>query len=291
MDLLMKKSQQSKKTSLWRQVPLIKTALKRRTFYKTVRESLQWHHNERDSEELAKTIPPKKENLELHCVWVTEAYGPSNIDRLIVNLKDLGWDIPERNIGNRENLADWIKHGRSSGLGGSWINGGIILSRGDKARFVGSDIRRTKLPGGVDYGYLSIRNVTSSLTLVTIQFIYCDETGASLNRPFNSSYSTKVKYLPSLLRSSGATYIGAVEQKRQAIKNELDSIHLKLHEWFNKNMPGHFSALGMNDFPTVDLITSRLYEQQSEDTKKLRDRKSTRLNSSHIPLSRMPSSA
>ena len=34
-----------------------------------------------------------------------------------------------------------------------------------------------------------------------------------------------------------------------------------------------------------------LYQKYKEVTKKLEDRKSTRLNSSHIPLSRMPSSA
>lgn len=268
----MKKSKQlKKKNSFWQKIPILKTVLKRWDFYRTIQESLHWHHNERDPKEIIKTVPPEGENIELHCTWVSEAFEPSNIDQLIKTLKKLGWDKPEKDIGNKESLTAWIRQGRNLGLGSSWINGGIILNRGDNSRFIASDIRRTKLPNMVDYGYLTIRNITSSLTLVTVLFVFNDEASSSLNGLFASSYSTRVKYQPSLLKSKGATYIGPVEQKRQAIRKELDNFHSTLYGWFSKNLPGHFSSLGATEFPTVDLITSRLYEQQSEDTQRLNE--------------------
>lgn len=267
----MTKSEQSKKDSFWRKIPVVSTVLKRWDFYKITRDSLRWHRDKHDPKELAKTMPPDTENIELHCVWVSEAYSPSNINRLIATLKKLGWDTPEKNIGERESLTGWIRQGRSFGLGSSWKNGGIILSRGDNARFFGSDIRRAKLPHGVEYGYLSIRNITSSLTLVTIQFVLNDEAAASLNTPFNGTYRTKVEYRPSMLNSKGAAYIGAVEQKRRAIQKELDIIHSNFHDWFRKNLPGYFASLGTGDFPTIDLITSRLYEQPSDEDKKFKE--------------------
>lgn len=264
-------SHQSKRRNYWRKIPIVGALLKKWDFYKTAQNLLKWHQNERDSQELERTIPPKSENIELHCAWVSEAYGPSEVDSLINNLKEMGWDRPERNIGSKESLTAWIRRARNSSLGSSWRNGGIILSHSDDGELLGADIRRTKLPNGVDYGYLTLRNVTSSLTLVTIQFVFDDETGSSLNKLFNDSYRTKVKYRSSFLKSKGATYIGAVEQKRQAIKNELDNIHANLHKWFNKNLPGYFAAVDRNNFPTVDLITSRSYEQQSEDMDKLQE--------------------
>lgn len=272
MDLQMKKLKQSKnKTNFLQKVPVDRTVLKKWNFYKSVRESLKWHHDEHDPKELAKNIPPESEKIEIHCAWVTEAYTPSNIDMLIKSLKKLGWDKPENDTGNKYSLAEWIKQGRSFGSQGSWMNGGIILSRSDNNRFFDAGIRRAKLPLGVDYAHLSIHNMTSSLTLITIQFVFNDDIANSLNKPFNDSYKTKVRYCPSLLRSRGATYIGAVEQKRQAIKEKLDEIHTSLYSWFNDNLPGHYSFSGAGALPTVDLITSRIYEQPEENGSHLKD--------------------
>jgi len=281
MNLPTKKSKQLKKKSNFLQffvgkmnlqkLPIIRTMWKKQNFYKTVQESLKWYHNDHDPKELARTNPPKSEKIELHCAWVTEAYTPSNINSLIKSLKRLGWEKPEGSIGTKPSLVGWIQQDRSFGGHSSWMNGGIILSRSDTNRFLGADVRRAKLPSGVEYGLLSIHNVTSSLTLVTIQFVFNDKVADSLNEPFNSLYKTRVQYCSSRLRSRGAIYIGVIEQKRQAIKKKIDTIHAGLYLWFSDNLPGHYSFSKEEALPTVDLITSRKYEQLKENKSRLKD--------------------
>lgn len=268
----MKKSESLKKQNNFLQkVPVARTILKKWNFYKSVRESLKWHHDEHDIEELAKNILPESEKIEIHCAWVTEMYAPSNIDILIKSLKNLGWDKPVNDMGNKFSLAEWIKQCRSFGNRSSWMNGGIICSSSDNTRFLGEYKRCAKLPLGVDYARLSIQNKTSSLTLITIQFVFNDDIANSLNKPFNDSYRTKVIYRPSLLRIKVATYIGVIEQKMQAIKGKLDEIHTSLYSWLNDNLPGHYSFSGAGAFPTVDLITSRIYKQPEENGSHLKD--------------------
>lgn len=245
-------------------IPIIRTLWKKWKFYRSVQDSLKWHLNDDDPKKNMSTLPPKDENVELHCIWVTEAYTPTTIHLLINSLKKLGWDIPEKPIGTAQSLIEWIQKGRGIGLRSSWTNGGIILSRNDTDRFLGVDIRRSKLPLGVDYARLSVRNATSSLTFVTIQFVFDDSVANSLNSPLNKSYKTKVEYYPSLLKSKGATFIGVIEQKRQTIKKEFDLIHSRIYQWFNDNIPGQFCLSKANALPTVDLITSRKYKQPKE---------------------------
>ena len=52
-----------------------------------------------------------------------------------------------------------------------------------------------------------------------------------------------------------------------------------------------FKITSMRDNDTRDYWKNKTHLERLEALEQLRDRKSTRLNSSHIPLSRMPSSA
>ena len=38
------------------------------------------------------TTPPEDEQVDLHCMWAVEFYAPSHVDKLVDNLKKLGWD-------------------------------------------------------------------------------------------------------------------------------------------------------------------------------------------------------
>lgn len=241
----------------------IKDFSSRRSFRRSIQKSLkQDYHEERDSEELTKTVPPDSEEIEFHCTWVSEVYTPSGIDTLIKCLKRLGWDKPEGPILYPSNLTDWIKQSRSSGRRGMRIDGGMILSHEDNRYHDGLvSRRRGNLPAGVDYARLQLHNRTSSLTVVTIQFVFNDEITEVLNSLLkNTAYKTKVRYY-----SSGAEYKSAVEQKKQAIKEKREEIHASLYSWFRENLPGHFSSSDPGIFPTVDLITSRLYKHGDED--------------------------
>lgn len=277
----MKKSKQSKKRSDSLQVfikkinlqelPIIRVLWKKWSFYKSVQEALKWHHKKHDSKEHQKTTLPKSEKIEFHCAWVTEAYTPSNIDTLITSLKKLDWDEPEDSMDTRSSLLEWLRENRSYGAGSSWMNGGLVLAHKDKVHFLGADIRRTNLPLGVDYARLSIRNITSSLTLVTMQFVFNDSTAHSLNELFNNSYKTKLIYSPSLLKSRRAKFVGVINQKMEAIEEKLDEIHSSLYQWFKDNLPGQYSLSNTKVLPTVDLITGQKYKQLRGKKSRLRD--------------------
>jgi hypothetical protein len=257
-------SKREEKINFLQKTPIIKTIIRRWGFYSRIQESLKIQHEEYDPKDIIKTIPPDSEKIEFHCSWVAEAYTPSKISILIKSLKELGWEKPERDMGNRINLIEWIKQGRSYGLDGSWFNGGLLLSRND-SRFSGSDIRRSVLPRGVDFAFLSIFTVTSSLTLVVIQFVYNNEITNTINNIFRKTYKTKVRYHPSIYKAKTAAYTGVVEQKRRELSKEINVVHSEIYKWFRKNLPGYFSSLKNEILPTVDLITSRQYKQDKTD--------------------------
>jgi len=251
-------------------LPVIRGLLRKWNFYKCVQESLKWRHVNCDGKELIKNTPSESEKIELHCAWVTEAFTPSNINKLINLLKKIGWDNCEKNIGEEDSLIKWIKEGRSFSGSDSWMNGGVILSRSDTSRFPVSNIRRTKLPENVDYGRLSIRNVTPSLTLVTIQFVFKSEVDDCLNELLKASYKSKIQYRPSIFNAKSAIYVGVIEQKKEAIEKKINEIHAPLYSWFNDNLPGYYFSSG-GAMPTVDMITSRVYEQSGQNPSNFRD--------------------
>jgi hypothetical protein len=239
-------------------------------FRKGVQESLEWHHTERDPKEIKQSTLPKSENIELHCVWVTEAYTPSNVNGLIKSIKKLGWDKPERSISTGSSLIDRIQETRSVSNRTAWMNAGVVLAPGD-ARFPVGDKRFAKLPPGVDYCRLSLRNVTSSLTLMTMQFVLTDECGSSLNELMNAQYETKVEYHPSVWRSKNASFSGVIDQKKQAVEEQRNKIHQGLYKWFGRSLPGHYALLDGAAYPTVDLITSRKYVRKEDDDRLRKD--------------------
>lgn len=239
-------------------------------FRKNVEEGLDWHHNERDPKETKQSTPSKSENIEIHSVWVTEAYTPSNISSLIRSIKKLGWDKPQRSISRQNSLIERILESRSISNRSAWTNAGVVLNPGD-TRFPVGDKRFAKLPAGVDYCRLSLRNVTSSLTLVTVQFVFNDEVATSLNGLLNAEYKTKVEYYPSWWRSKNASFSGVIDQKKQAVNKKREEMHQGLYKWFSNNLPGHYASLGRQSYPTTDLITSRKYARKEEDDRLRQD--------------------
>lgn len=269
----MKKPESSDRQNyFWKKIPIIRFALKRLDFYRSTERILKSHFYDYEFKDPANTLPPQSENIELHCTWITEAYGPSNIEGLLKALTKLNWDEPENTFSRKESLTEWIKQARKNSSSSFWINGGVIHSQRDKNRFFGGDSRYAELPEGVDFARLSLCNVTSSLTLVTVQFVFSDDAAASMNQLFRDASRTKVKYRPSILNAKTATFEEPVKQKRQAINEKLSKHHAKLSSWFTTNIPGYFASLKTDSFPTVDLITSRLYEQPNEGASHLNDR-------------------
>jgi hypothetical protein len=247
-------------------IPIIGKALHRRDLHKIMQKDLRSYRKVFDKEKNKKTSIPKSEKIELHCAWITEVYPPSSIEKLISSLEKLGWDKPEDSTEDNSNVVKWIQQNRSYGMHSSWMNGGVIRSHKDKTYSYGSNIKRSNLPQGVKYARLSIRNITYSLTIVTIQFVFDDTFATCLNELFKKSYSTKL-----IVRSMISTYDDVEKQKKRAIKDKLNDIHTSLYTWFKNNLPGEYTYLNEGIFPTVDLITSLLYEQPEDEKPYLRD--------------------
>lgn len=236
---------------------LVRGIHRRFNFYKSVRQSLKWFHEEHDHIENQATSLPQSETIEMPCAWVTEAYTPSNIDTLLASLKSLGWDLPRSKTGLRENLGDWIRERRRYGTGGAWINGGVVVRPGTNPGSLDPDVRTVSLPPGVSYGRLSISHVLHSLTLVTMQFVFDDSLAKSFNPIFDLKYHTKVKYGPGPFGGDKqARFIEVSHQKAEAVENHFRDIHTNLYRWFATNLPGYYSQFYPSSLPTIDLLTS-----------------------------------
>lgn len=244
---------------VFEKIPLIKYIKKRWNLKKSIKESLKCYHDVLDPKENKETTPPDSENIEYHCVWVTEIFTPSNINSLIKYINNLGWNENNINIDEKYNLIKWIQEGRRDGTRSSYMNGGVILSPLDSSKFPGSYKKYIKLPNGVDYCSLSLEHFTSSITLVTVQFVFNDKIATSLNETINTSYKTKIQNIKSYFDATSILYSRPAQQKRQSIRNRLQNIHDSIYTWFNKNLPGYFSSMDTN-LPTISLITSSKYD-------------------------------
>lgn len=234
-------------------------------FYKRIRESLQWHHEGRDLEELEASRLPDKEKLELQSTWITEAYTSSDVDALIKSLKKLGWHKADP-MNRNHDLASWIRNTRSRG-GWSWANGGVVRDPRRKTESFFVSTRFAELPEQVEYAHLSAHKISSSIVVLSLQFVYTEAAASSIMEPLQrEDYRTYAKYYPSVFNIRSATYITPERQKQDAYNRRLDELHAPLYRWFRKNIPGHFSSLKGETLPTVDLITSHLFKDK--ETKK-----------------------
>src|SRR4051812_6501016 len=60
-------------------------------FDRQVRRSVREHRREMDPEENERSKPPPDEHVRVHCIWMTEFYGPAELGPLLSRLRRLGW--------------------------------------------------------------------------------------------------------------------------------------------------------------------------------------------------------
>src|SRR3989339_663235 len=235
-------------------VPLLGILERNWAFYKAARRSLKWHHDEHDSKELAQSTPPDSEEILIRCAWVTEAFTPSNIDSLYESLKNLGWDSDQGGRSDR-NLVEWVQNARRTVTGFSWLNAGFIYSQKNQDGIVAMMGRYAPLPEGVEHAYLMLHNVTPTLTLFSIKFVFDNATSRILNSTLKEFYKTSVKFCRSGLRIKSANYYLPSMQKERAVQEQLRALDCRLARWFLKYLPGHFAQTDAAILPTIRLIT------------------------------------
>jgi hypothetical protein len=201
----------------------------------------------------AESTPPPGERIELHSLWLAEAYSPSTVMNLLNGLRRLGWASDLSQSLGEVNLARWVASSRAAAYGGSWANIGTIVNPGD-TRFLGTT-REALLPEGVDYARGTVSTLTPSLTVLVIQFVFTDQVAQDFDTPMRRSYETYA-------RKQGprfTAYITPGSQKQDAMLASRRAIRDHCGYWFRSNLPGVFSSgLIETGLPSCEFITTRL---------------------------------
>ncbi len=216
--------------------------------------SVRDYYRERDPTSNAETTPPEGEHVDLRCMWAVEFYTPSHIDKLVNNLKKLGWD--QNDFPGRESPASWVRITRQHSEGGSWLNLGTIRSSDHVSAWPIRD-RTAPLPTHVRYASGGIYSLTPSLTCIVMRFVFEDNFRCRLD---------------AILRQPRHTFTRPVSGNSREILNpewqKTDDVRQLRQEcanfaagWFKENLPGVFSSgLVGGQLPTCELVSLRKAE-------------------------------
>ena len=210
--------------------------------------SMQDHYRENDPTRNAETTPPEDEHVDLHCMWAVEFYTPSYVDKLVDNLKKLGWDRDE--FPGRESPASWVRITRQHSEGGSWLSLGTIRSGDDKRPWPPRD-RTAPLPMYVRHARGGVYSLTPSLTCIVMCFIFEDNFRCRIDEALRRSRQT---FTRPVLR--GHEVLDPERQKTEEVRllrQECANLSMK---WFRENLPGVFSSGLLGDqLPICELVT------------------------------------
>ena len=210
--------------------------------------SMRDYYREKDPTINAETTPPEDEHVDLHCMWAVEFYTPSHVDKLVDNLKKLGWDQNE--FPGRESPASWVRITRQHSEGGSWLYLGTIRSGDDRRQWPPRD-RTASLPMYVRHARGGIYSFTPSLTCIVMCFVFEDNFRCRIDQA---------------LRRCRQTFTRSVSRHREFLdpeRQKTEEVRLLRHEcvnlaarWFRENLPGVFSSGLLGDqLPVCELVT------------------------------------
>ena len=210
--------------------------------------SMQDYYRENDPTRNAETTPPEDEHVDLRCMWAVEFYTPSYVDKLVDNLKKLGWDQNE--FPGRESPASWVRITRQHSEGGSWFNLGTIRSGDDKRSWPPRD-RTAPLPMYVRYARGGVYSFTPSLTCVVMRFVFEDNFRCRIDEALRRSRQTFTR--PVL---HGREVLDPERQKTEEVRLFRQECVNHATKWFRENLPGVFSSDLLGDqLPTCELVT------------------------------------
>lgn len=188
------------------------------------------HAGRDDDEENARTTPPEEEHIELHSIWMVEAFPPSSSASLGKALRRL----PEGSIFRDEDLADEVARARRFPLGGWWWNVGVLYNDALRGQRIGGGY--TALPGAIDHMFLSLYLLTPSLICAVAQFVVNDEGATAIESIVRQRYSTE-----GVRKRSGAVSVRSpLIFKRELVAAKLDELHDGCKGWFQRYLPGAF---------------------------------------------------
>ena len=205
-------------------------------------------YRQNDATKNSETSPPEDERIDLPCIWAVEFYTPSQVDKLVDNLKRLGWD--QSDYPRRENPVSWLLTSRQRSEGGSWQNLGMIRTADDTRAWPRRD-RTAQMPMNVYYATGSLHTLTPSLTCIVIQFMFEDSFRSRFDEAIRRYRQTVTQPLP-----HGHQILDPGWQKNEEIRQFRSECAELAARWFQENLPGVFSSglLGYQ-LPTYELVT------------------------------------
>lgn len=201
-----------------------------------------------DDEENEASEPPEDEAIELHCIWVTECYGPSHIGDLISGIQQLEWDEQGNSRLLPGKITGWIEKARTETTGS--IELGHIVRPGD-TRWAG-DRRESDLPPEVDYAQGRLECPYLGLVVLSMQFVLKDDAALYLDNALRQQYETIA-----IPRHRGTSYLTPGLRKREAVEERRAELRRNCASWFAEYIPGMFHGGTTADerFPTCELLT------------------------------------
>ena len=218
-----------------------------------------------DAEENEASEPPKDETVELHCVWLAECYGPSQMGNLLSGIDRLRWDEQGHNSLRPGRLKRWIESARSENAGMAEL--GHVVRPGD-GRWIMSR-SESDLPSEVDYARGRLECLFPGLVVFSMMFVLKDEAALSLDRALREEYETVL--VPKLRATEHVT---PAHRKQEAVGEKRAELRSRCASWFSANVPGVFHGPGSPDggFPSCELLTVtkaqpfvRLWEEGQSD--------------------------
>jgi len=215
-----------------------------------IASDLEWHRREVDPKENEETTPPDEESIETCCIWVTECYPPSQAAGLVSGLRKLGWDKRQPWDPYGYSAVGWLERERGNAYAGAWLNLGRVVREGQKRRFLGSDIRETVLPEGIDYADAYVQNLLPSLTVLTVQFVLDDRGARYVEETARTMFETRTE------KVNDSYYFATVaNQKKEATRETRAELRARCNGWVREHVPGLFSVQEQAaPFPTCELL-------------------------------------
>ncbi|GAB2556462.1 hypothetical protein [Rhodanobacter koreensis] len=190
-----------------------------------------------DAEENEKTLVPTDLELRVPMVWGCELYGPAEINDLYAGLQKLGWGIAYR-VGDKGGIEKWIKQNRAYGRQGGWLNGGHVVGRGERSKYIGIT-NHASLPDGVSSLDIQVFQLSPSLTGVLVGFRLDDTLARRYEDEINCERTT---YRKRISRSRSISIIGPLNQKHDAVAHVRSALRQLVGNWYKQHLPGYFSA-------------------------------------------------
>lgn len=203
---------------------------------------------QRDIQKNIETRVSVDESLRNDCVWGVEIFGPSEIDSLFSQLKNLGWDKPPIHIlgkGSAETIKGWRTYGYTGNF-----NIGVVQSHSSSTHhrnYLGP------VPKNVEYLLINIIQLTPEITCVLVGFRLNDE----FSKTYENALNTDRKHTHRAIfgRFTYST-LGVEHLKRESVDEIRTRRREMISSWFGTNLRGFFLATSNGKrLPTTELIS------------------------------------